>query len=35
MGLGVGPERLAPQPDPPAPAHARAGRDAPEPLTAS
>lgn len=35
MGLGFGSERLAPQPDAPAAAHAVAHRDALEPLTAS
>ena len=33
MELGFGSERLAPQPDPPAPAHTVAYRDALEPLT--
>lgn len=33
MGLGFGPSGLAPQPDPPAPAHAVAYRHALEPLT--
>jgi hypothetical protein len=34
MGVGFSPGRLAPQPDPAAPARARRGRDAPDALTA-